>query len=82
MESWRAILSRTNLPQQFDAYVWFDETRAVTPLDTGRAFDLNHPGCPDPRLDRISIARVVFSCPNWLCPLHTGRLYAPAGMGR
>jgi protein-L-isoaspartate(D-aspartate) O-methyltransferase len=23
-----------NLPQQFDAYVWFDETRAVTPLPT------------------------------------------------
>jgi hypothetical protein len=21
------------LPQQFDEYVWFDETRAVTPLD-------------------------------------------------
>ena len=30
----RAIISRTNLPQQFDEYVWFDETRAVTPLDT------------------------------------------------
>jgi hypothetical protein len=29
----RAIISRTNLPQQFDEYVWFDETRAVTPLD-------------------------------------------------
>ena len=23
-----------NLPRQFDEYVWFDETRAVTPLDT------------------------------------------------
>jgi protein-L-isoaspartate(D-aspartate) O-methyltransferase len=23
-----------NLPQQFDEYVWFDDTRAVTPLDT------------------------------------------------
>jgi hypothetical protein len=30
----RAIISRTNLPQQFDEYVWFDETRAVTPPDT------------------------------------------------
>jgi len=28
------IISRTNPPQQFDEYVWFDETRAVTPLDT------------------------------------------------
>jgi protein-L-isoaspartate(D-aspartate) O-methyltransferase len=25
---------RANLPQQFDEYVWFDTTRAVTPLDT------------------------------------------------
>ena len=25
---------RANLPQQFDEYVWFDDTRAVTPLDT------------------------------------------------
>jgi hypothetical protein len=25
---------KVNLPQQFDEYVWFDETRAVTPLDT------------------------------------------------
>lgn len=25
---------RANLPQQFDEYVWFDNTRAVTPLDT------------------------------------------------
>ena len=31
--SWRGIISRTNLQQQFDEYVWFDETRAVTPLD-------------------------------------------------
>jgi protein-L-isoaspartate(D-aspartate) O-methyltransferase len=23
-----------NLPQQFDEYIWFDDTRAVTPLDT------------------------------------------------
>jgi erythromycin esterase-like protein len=23
-----------NLPQQFDEYVWFDNTQAVTPLDT------------------------------------------------
>jgi erythromycin esterase-like protein/predicted phosphoribosyltransferase/dienelactone hydrolase len=26
--------SETSLPDQFDAYVWFDETRAVTPLVT------------------------------------------------
>jgi protein-L-isoaspartate(D-aspartate) O-methyltransferase len=25
---------QANLPQQFDEYVWFDDTRAVTPLDT------------------------------------------------
>ncbi|HLX16616.1 MAG TPA: protein-L-isoaspartate(D-aspartate) O-methyltransferase [Bradyrhizobium sp.] len=25
---------RANLPQQFDEYVWFDTTKAVTPLDT------------------------------------------------
>ena len=25
---------RANLPQQFDEYIWFDNTRAVTPLDT------------------------------------------------
>jgi erythromycin esterase-like protein len=25
---------RANLPQQFDEYVWFDHTHAVTPLDT------------------------------------------------
>jgi protein-L-isoaspartate(D-aspartate) O-methyltransferase len=30
----RAIISRSNLPQQFDEYVWFDETRVVAPLDT------------------------------------------------
>jgi protein-L-isoaspartate(D-aspartate) O-methyltransferase len=24
------------LPRQFDEYIWFDETRAVTPLDVGR----------------------------------------------
>jgi len=24
------------LPEQFDAYVWFEETRAVTPLPTAR----------------------------------------------
>ena len=27
--------SACTLPQQFDAYVWFDETTAVTPLPTG-----------------------------------------------
>jgi len=26
--------SSCSLPEQFDAYVWFDETKAVTPLDT------------------------------------------------
>jgi hypothetical protein len=31
--SWRAIISRTNLPRQFDEHVWFDETRAVTSRD-------------------------------------------------
>jgi protein-L-isoaspartate(D-aspartate) O-methyltransferase len=25
---------RANLPQQFDEYIWFDDTRAVSPLDT------------------------------------------------
>jgi protein-L-isoaspartate(D-aspartate) O-methyltransferase len=25
---------RANLPQQFDEYIWFDNTRAVTPLET------------------------------------------------
>jgi protein-L-isoaspartate(D-aspartate) O-methyltransferase len=25
---------RANLPQQFDEYIWFDSSRAVTPLDT------------------------------------------------
>lgn len=25
---------RANLPQQFDEYVWFDDTRAIVPLDT------------------------------------------------
>jgi erythromycin esterase-like protein len=24
------------LPEQFDGYVWFDETRAITPLPTER----------------------------------------------
>lgn len=32
-----------SLPQQFDAYLWFDETTAVTPL--GREYV--HPGVPD-----------------------------------
>ncbi len=30
-ERWRHY-SRCVLPRQFDAYVWFDETNAVTPL--------------------------------------------------
>jgi protein-L-isoaspartate(D-aspartate) O-methyltransferase len=33
-----------SLPRQFDEYVFFDETRAVTPLDTGRR---PAPGLPD-----------------------------------
>jgi erythromycin esterase-like protein len=32
-----------SLPQQFDAYLWFDETRAVTPLGRAHA----QPGLPD-----------------------------------
>jgi erythromycin esterase-like protein len=32
-----------SLPQQFDAFVWFDETRAVTPLGPEHAV----PGVPD-----------------------------------
>jgi erythromycin esterase-like protein len=55
--SWRAIISRTNLPQQFDEYVWFDETRAVTSRDTAESLpetdprrekrDVGpRPGCP------------------------------------
>jgi len=35
--------SDASLPQQFDAYVWFDETSAVTPLDPQHA----KPGVPD-----------------------------------
>jgi erythromycin esterase-like protein len=31
--------SDVQLPQQFDAYVWLDETRAVTPLPTVRRQD-------------------------------------------
>jgi len=27
-------LQMENLPQQFDEYIWFDRTSAVTPLDT------------------------------------------------
>jgi protein-L-isoaspartate(D-aspartate) O-methyltransferase len=30
----RSHYAECSLPQQFDAYVWFDETRAVTPLPT------------------------------------------------
>ena len=32
------------LPQQFDALVWFDETRAVTPFGPDH---VNHPDLPD-----------------------------------
>ena len=32
--SWRATTSQAHLPRQFDEYVWFDESRAVNPLDT------------------------------------------------
>jgi erythromycin esterase-like protein len=35
--------SDASLPQQFDAYVWFDETTAVTPLGPHHA----KPGMPD-----------------------------------
>ena len=28
--------SQASLPQQFDAYVWFEESNAVTPLPTKR----------------------------------------------
>ena len=35
--------SDASLPQQFDAYVWFDETQAVTPLGPQRA----EAGVPD-----------------------------------
>jgi erythromycin esterase-like protein len=35
--------SDASLPQQFDAYVWFDETSAVTPLGPEHA----QPGAPD-----------------------------------
>jgi erythromycin esterase-like protein len=28
----RSHYSEAELPRQFDAYLWFDETRAVTPL--------------------------------------------------
>jgi erythromycin esterase-like protein len=28
--------SEVSLPRQFDAYVWFDETSAVTPLPTAQ----------------------------------------------
>ncbi|MBX3502735.1 MAG: protein-L-isoaspartate(D-aspartate) O-methyltransferase [Alphaproteobacteria bacterium] len=35
--------SDASLPQQFDAYVWFDETSAVTPLGAEHA----RPGAPD-----------------------------------
>jgi len=35
--------AQVSLPQQFDAYVWFDETRAVTPLGPQHA----KPGAPE-----------------------------------
>ena len=35
--------SEASLPQQFDAWVWFDETHAVTPLGPEHA----RPGVPD-----------------------------------
>lgn len=31
---------RANLPQQFDEYIWFDDTHAVTPLDTSEVSGL------------------------------------------
>ncbi|PWC31278.1 protein-L-isoaspartate(D-aspartate) O-methyltransferase [Azospirillum sp. TSO35-2] len=39
----RSHYSEASLPQQFDAYVWFDETRAVTPLGPEHA----RSGVPD-----------------------------------
>ena len=38
----RATTSRPSLPQQFDEYIWFDETEAVTPLRGPAA-----PGLPE-----------------------------------
>jgi erythromycin esterase-like protein len=35
--------AEASLPQQFDAYVWFDETTAVTPLGPDHA----QPGAPE-----------------------------------
>ena len=35
--------SEASLPQQFDAYVWFDETSAVTPIGPEHA----KPGAPE-----------------------------------
>jgi len=35
--------SNVSLPEQFDAYVWFDETSAVTPIGPGHA----RPGAPE-----------------------------------
>jgi erythromycin esterase-like protein len=35
--------SQASLPQQFDAFIWFDETTAVTPLGPQHA----QPGVPD-----------------------------------
>ena len=35
--------AEASLPQQFDAFLWFDETRAVTPLGPQHA----RPGAPD-----------------------------------
>lgn len=31
---------QTSLPEQFDEYIWFDDTRAVTPLDTAEIVGL------------------------------------------
>ena len=33
----RATISTPSLAEQFDAFVWFEETRAVTPLPTDAA---------------------------------------------
>lgn len=35
--------SEASLPRQFDAYVWFDETTAITPLGSGH----HPPGSPE-----------------------------------
>jgi hypothetical protein len=56
----RASIFRTNLPQQFDEYGWFDEIRAVTPLDTAEI-----KGLPDiyPRRVKQGVGSEAITCP-------------------